>query len=262
MRVFLKNLRKNWRGGIIAPLSIALFIPIIASIWPSLEEQAAGFQEILNNPVYKAFLGTVADITTWQGVYFMYIFVWMEWILIFASIFFPVRIISREVEKKTLDIALSYPIPRWRYILEKFSSYMTYNLLYPIILLPLTYFVTEGMGEVLDYSLVGYSLVGVWFLLFAMGAMGLLCSSVFLDSGRSTGVAAILLLGQYILLRVGQMTESVSWVKQFSLFKYLNYGTILQLGYLPTDELITVAAMGVISLTAALYIFQRRELAY
>ena len=91
------------------PLSIALFVPIIASIWPTLKEQAASFQELLKNPIYKAFLGQVVDISTWQGVYFMYIFVWMEWILIFASIFFPVRIISREVEKKTLDIALSYP---------------------------------------------------------------------------------------------------------------------------------------------------------
>ena len=262
MRVYLKNLRKQWRGGILAPLSIALFVPVIASIWPSLQAQAASFQELLKNPVYKAFLGQVADISTWQGVYFMYIFVWMEWILIFESIFFPVRIISREVEKKTLDISLSYPIPRWRYILEKFSSYLTYNLLYPILLMTLSYFVTEGIGETMNYALVGYSLIGVWFLLFALGAMGLLCSSIFLDSGRSTGFAAILILGQYIMLRVGQLTESVSWVKKYSLFNYLNYNTIIELGYLPTDELFIVAAVGVITLTAALYIFQRRELAY
>jgi len=262
MRVYLKNLRKQWRGGIMPPLSIALFVPIIASIWPTLKEQAASFQELLKNPIYKAFLGQVVDISTWQGVYFMYIFVWMEWILIFASIFFPVRIISREVEKKTLDIALSLPIPRWRYILEKFSSYLTFNLLYPIILLPLSYFVTEGIGEVMNYTLVGYSLIGVWFLLFALGSMGLLCSSIFLDSGRSTALAAVLVLGQYITLKVGQLTESVSWVKQFSMFNYLNYNTIIELGYLPTDELIIVTAVGVITLLVALYLFQRRELAY
>jgi ABC-2 type transport system permease protein len=262
MRVFLKNIQKKWRGGILPPLSIGLFVPVIASIWPSLKAQAAGFQELLNNPIYKAFLGQVADISTWQGVFFMYIFVWMDWILIFASIFFPVRIISREVEKNTLDIALSYPISRWRYILEKFTSYMTYNLLYPLLLLPLTYFVTEGMGEVIDYGLVGQSLVGVCFLLFALGAMGLLCSSIFLDSGRSTAFAAVLVLGQYILLRVGQLTEGVSWLKQFSVFNYLNYNTVLQLGYLPTDELVIVAAIGIMSLISALYIFQRRELTY
>ena len=128
--------------------------------------------------------------------------------------------------------------------------------------MPLSYFVTEGIGEVMNYTLVGYSLIGVWFLLFALGSMGLLCSSIFLDSGRSTALAAVLVLGQYITLKVGQLTESVSWVKQFSMFNYLNYNTIIELGYLPTDELIIVTAVGVITLLVALYLFQRRELAY
>ena len=262
MRIYLKNLRKQWRGGFFPPILVALFVPMIGAIWPSFQDQAAAFGELLKNPVYQAFLGEVVDLSSWEGLYFLYIFVWMEYVVLFTTIFYPVRVISREVEKKTLDISLSYPIPRWRYVLEKYASWLTFNMLYPLIILPLTYIVSEGMGEPINYSIVGYSLAGVWLLLFALGSMSLLCSSIFLDSGSSTGAAAVVVIGQYILLKVGQLTDSVSWVQKYSLFNYLNHATVRTLGYLPMDEVLIVVSVGVVALSAALYIFQKRELAY
>jgi len=255
-------MRKGLRGGIFPPILVALFVPMMAGIWPTFQEQADSFTELLKNPVYQAFLGQIPDLSSWEGLFFLYIFVWMEYVVLFTTIFYPVRVISKEVEKKTLDISLSYPIPRWRYILEKYSSWLTFNFLYPLIILPLTYFVSEGMGEPINYIVVGYSLIGVWFLLFALGSMSLLCSSVFLDSGSSTGAAAVVVIGQYILLKVGQLTESVNWVQKYSMFNYLNHNTIRGLGYIPTDELLIVAVVGVVALLAALYIFENRELAY
>ena len=77
------------------------------------------------NQIYRAFLGSLglADVGTWQGMYTMYIFIWLEMILLFIVIFFPSRMITSEVDKKTLDMSLSLPIPRWKYLLEKFMVY-------------------------------------------------------------------------------------------------------------------------------------------
>ena len=136
-RVYLKNLKKNWKSGIIPPLIMGLIIPLIASIWPQLKSAAEVFKTILENPAYQAVLGSLGfvDISKWEGMFYMYIFIWLEMILLFIVIFFPSRMITTEVDKKTLDMSLSLPIPRWRYLLEKFLVYLTYNLLYPVIIL-------------------------------------------------------------------------------------------------------------------------------
>mgnify|MGYP007027661028 CR=1 FL=1 len=57
MRVYLTNLRKGWKGGIITPLFVSLIVPLIAGIWPSFKEQAAAFAGFLKSPVHRALLG-------------------------------------------------------------------------------------------------------------------------------------------------------------------------------------------------------------
>ncbi len=47
MRVYLKNLMKGWKGGVITPFIISLFTFMIGAIWPSFQEQSAAFAEIL-----------------------------------------------------------------------------------------------------------------------------------------------------------------------------------------------------------------------
>ena len=57
------------------------------------------------------------------------------------------------------------------------------------------------------------------------------------------------------------MVESLNYLKKFTLFNYLEPAAILDHGKLPLDELFVVAGVGTVALLAALYIFQRRELA-
>ncbi|MFQ5820671.1 MAG: ABC transporter permease [Candidatus Heimdallarchaeota archaeon] len=260
VNVYLKGVRKQWLIGIAVPLSVAIFIPLIASIWPDMKAQAAAWAEFLKNPIYKAFLGDVADLSTWAGFYNMYIFVWLEWIIMFVAIFIPARIISNEVNKNTLDVMLSYPIPRWRFVLEKFSVYLSYNFLYPIILVFVTYYYTNALNEQMNYTTLTYSLIGVWLLLFAFGAISLLCGSIFLD--RAVSASGAFILSQFLFKSIGQLQESLEILKKLSLFSYLNASTIVDLGRLPWDELFIVVVVGLLALLAALYIFQKRELAF
>ena len=264
VRVYLKNLRKNWLNGIAPPIIVTMFIPLITSIWPEFKEKASVFTELMKNPVYRAFLGKLglADLGTWQGFFSIEIFVWLEMILVYITIFVPVRLISTEVDKRTLDVMLSYPIPRWRYLFEKFSVYLSFNFLYPIVILIITYLSTEAVNEIMDYTILTYALLGVWFWFFALGALSLLCGTIFLESSKSLSAAGVLIVGQFILVRIGDLVESLNILKKLSLFNYLNPGTIMELGMLPLDELFIVAGVGILALLGALYIFQNRELAF
>lgn len=263
VHVYLKELRKKWFSGIAGPFFVCIFVLMITYIWPEFRDQASNFMELLKNPFYKVFLGQLglADISTWQGFFFMYLFLWLEWVLLYVTIFVPVRLISTEIDKKTLDVTLSYPIPRWRYILEKFSVYLSYNLLYPILMFVITYLSTTAINESMNYAILSYSLIGVWFMFFALGALSLLCGTIFLESNKALSAAGVLILGQYLLERIGGLVESLRILQNLSLFHYLNAGTIADLGKLPLNELFTVAGVGILALSSALYIFQKRELA-
>lgn len=263
MRVYLKNLQKGWKGGIISPFFVSMFTPLIASIWPSMKEQAAIFAEFLKSPIYQALLGQmgVMDITTWQGFFYMEVGLTLEFVVVFLAILIPTRIITGEVDKNTLDVTLSYPIPRWRYLLEKFMVYLTYSLLYPAFVYIMAVVATNSLGETMDMTVLGHSMIGFWLWLFALGALSLLCGTVFLDSNRALSASGILIVTQYVMTRLGDLGD-LSFLKDFSLFNYLSTGSIFQNGGMILNELAVVLGVGIAALATALYVFQKRELAY
>ena len=262
VHVYFTFLKKNWLWGIIPPSLVGIMVPFIGSIWPEIENEMAAFSELLNSPAYQAILGSLGalDITTFTGFYYTEIFTWLEMVILFVTILVPSKLISSEVDKKTLDFILSYPISRWRYTLEKFSVYLTYNLLYLPLILILSYQSVASLNVELNFVLLSYSLIGIWFLLFALGALSLLCGVIFFEPNRAIAASGLLILGQYILVRVAGLTESLSFLKHISLFNYLNANTILTMNRIPLDELLIVITFGILALISALVIFQKREI--
>ena len=263
MRVYLKNLQKGWKGGVITPFILSLFTLVLGGIWPSFQEQSAGFAELLKNPIYQAILGEIAlfDISTWQGFFYIEVGVILEFSVIFLAILIPARIVAGEVDKNTLDVTLSYPIPRWRYLLEKFMVYLTYSLLYPSFVYIMAVVSTNSLGETMDMTVLGHSMIGFWLWLFALGALSLLCGTVFLDSNRALSASGILIVTQYVMTRFGNF-GNLSFLKDYTVFNYLSTGSIFQNGGMILNELAVVLGVGIAALAAALYVFQKRELAY
>jgi ABC-2 type transport system permease protein len=119
-----------------------------------------------------------------------------------------------------------------------------------------------GVGETINVVTFTYSTIGVWLLFFSLGSISLLCGAVFLKSKKALTASGLVILGQYILVRVGGMVEAAKYVKFLSLFNYLNAGTIANSGTMPIIELLVVIVVGITALVGALYIFQKRELAF
>lgn len=263
VNVMLKDMWKKWLAGILPPVIIILFIPMITGLWPTIKDQMAAFQEILQNPVYIAILGQlgIADITTFEGFYNMYIFVILEMLMIFITMLIPVRMVTTEVDKRTLDITLSYPISRWRFLFEKFAVYLIYNLLYPILILIITLISNRIISEDMNYVLLLYSTIGSWLLFFSLGAISLLCGAIFLEGKKAIAAAGGIIIGMWILVRIGGIVESINFLKYLSLFNYLNAAKIFANGAMPLDELFIVLGIGLVSLVSALVIFEKRELA-
>ena len=268
LTIYRKNLKKYWVIGVSFPIAIIIFIPFIGSIWPELREQMTVFEELLKSPIYRVMLGDLVDLSTWQGMYFMYIFMLLEWVMIFATIFIPARLISSEMDNNTLDVMLSYPISRWRYAAEKFGVYLTYNLLYPVLILAMTFLTNEMMisldfitaEEAVDLLLVLYAGIGSWLLFFALGSLSFICGMVFLESNKAMAFSGLVILGQYMMERFGGIVESINFLQEFSIFHYLTYQSINHSGKILLGDVIIVLSVALIATASALYIFERREL--
>jgi hypothetical protein len=63
------------------------------------------------------------------------------------------------------------------------------------------------------------------------------------------------------MTRLGDLGD-LSFLKDYTVFNYVSTGTILQNGGIHMNELAVVVGVGVMALAAALYVFQKRELAY
>lgn len=283
VHVYLKNLRKSWLTGIVPPLFVAGFVATIAIGFPSLRDTILDRLSQMSNPIYQAILGDLGLEglgLTWEGALFMYSGGTMNIILLFVALFIPARLLSTEIDKNTLDVMLSYPIPRWRYLLEKFSVYLTYGLLFPISLIVILIGSTEVMKIVyadgyvyenvvyyyeIDTSLVLNYALSIFLLLFALGALSLLCASIFLESNKSLTVAGALILSQYLLESLGGLLggllEGFVEIQAFSLFHYFKIDTIVETGMLPLFDVIIVTGVGILALVGALVIFHKREFA-
>ena len=269
LNVYLKHMAKKWKSILTPTLTIGLFVIMIAGLWPALSEQAEAFQHILENPMYQSILGSIGNVyfTTWEGAYYLYIFIWLEFIIVFITIFTPTRLITNEVEKKTLDIALSYPIPKWRYLLEKYSVYLTYNLLYPIVIMLTGYLSTLALSSsnpeiTMNYEMLFYASISVWLYFFALGSVSLLVSTIFLDSRKSLAAAGVLILGMFLLPRFAAAAESIEFLKYLSVFNYFSPGKIYAEQTFLVGDFFIVFGFGLVCLIASLWIFQKRELTY
>ena len=271
MRTYFKNFKKNWKSGIFPPFIMIIFVPLIASLWPQFKDAADLFREVLESPGFTALVGHLGlnDFGTWEGIYFMYIFIWLEYILLFIVIFFPSRMITNEVDKKTLDMTLSFPIKRWKYILEKFMVFLTYNLIYPILTMIVSYATTEILqiydpDVSLNYLKLFYASIGIWMWFFVLGSISLLCGAIFLHSRKALTASAVIIIGMYIVVRIGGAADSLSWLQYFSIFNYMAAGNIQILDPLvfPVGDFFILLGAGLAALIGALVIFQKRELTY
>jgi len=279
LTIYTKFLRKGWLFAVLPGLVMASFGFLMAALWPEFEKilvENPAFNELLENDIYTALLGGGAlDMSTYQGFFSIELFTIVEFLMLFLAVFIPVRIISSEVDKNTLDIALSYPIPRWHFLAQKYLVYLSQMIFIPVSIIisgilsaeALNALYYEGIIELtgpITFNYEGLILAGfaMFILFFSLGALSLLAAALFLESGRSIAGAGIIVIGMWIINSIGGLVEGINFIQDFSFFHHLIPRNSLQTGVIEFDGFLIVVFTGVLALIGALYIFNRRELAY
>ena len=264
-KIYSTDMKKKWVGGILPALLMGLLALYMAVIWPEMAEAMAGFEELMQSPIYQAMIGSGildVELTTFKGVFAAMIGFYLLIFVIIMGMFKGTKLVSQEIEKETMDITLSYPIPRWRLLLEKFAVINTFSVFFVVF----TGLATAGgasmVGIKVDMVPIWITLGAVWFLFYTAYAISLLCGVIFLKSSKSLMAAGGILIFFLVIDRVGGAVESTEWMTNLSIFSLLDFTVIMGSDTLPIVEVIIVFSIGTTCLIAALAIFERREITY
>ena len=260
---------KSSRGGIIAwSLFLLLYALLMVYMLESMKDIADTLNEYLDmfGTMVEVFAGEMGSILNPDGSISLgkwlsieYLALWPVMMSVYA-IFHAGGVAAKEVERGTMDMLLSQPVPRRHIIVSKF-------LAFPIAIV--TVAVTSIVGVLIGMAIIGnYSDLGGVLLAFfpalliplAVASYSLLFSCIFLEP-RKVMIAAGSLTGLFYILNIlARAVEPLKWLGNLSIFHYYTPAAItsdLSMNWLGIGIYLGII---IVTFTASLYVFQRRDI--
>jgi ABC-2 type transport system permease protein len=261
--IFGSTLRENK----IALLSVGGYLVLIVMLVGVLGQDfdMEGFSKIANSTAGRAIFGMEGLSTEGGFIPFLSVQVYGSFFgLLFggALAFFVGSTIARNIENGMIELALSRPISRTRYYLERWLGALAMIVILSAVLLA-TCAVADQLFEQTNINwgrLIATQALGAA-LWFACVGIGMLTSVIF-SAGRAGGGAALgVVVLFYLFNTIGAVSDSLSFLNTVSLFKYAPLSPLLLRGDLTWWHPLLLIVIGLGTGLAGLVHFNRRDLA-
>ncbi|MFX0052247.1 MAG: ABC transporter permease subunit [Candidatus Hermodarchaeota archaeon] len=271
LTIYKKQLQKTWLFWMIPVALLVAMALLVVGIWPDyepiLKQMESVFQE---NPLFASLLGE-STIGSFEGFVSIEMFIVADFIFMGLILLVGTIAIAREADSGTLDVILSYPIPRWKFLLEKLLAIITLSLTFPILVWGTIHMGAEILNVDFESEAFFIAILGKWLVYMVFTCITLLCSVIFMETTKTLGSAGLIIGGSWIFERFGGLirtanVEIADIIQGVSLFHYLDGSTVMNTlmanETYPFGELLLVLAIGIGALLAALFLFQKREFSY
>lgn len=272
LTIYRKQLQKTWLFWILPIGLLVAMALLLIYIWPDYEPIMAEFEAVLaDNPIFAALLGEGTlnlGISSFEGFASVEMFMVADIVFMALILLFGTMAIAREADSGTLDVFLSYPVPRWKFLLEKLLAFITLTLAFPIGVWAVIAVGAEGLNIDFNSEAFLIALLGKWVVYMVFTCITLLCSVIFMETTKTLGSAGLIIGASWIFERFGGLirtasAETADILQGVSLFHYLDGGVVLNTLMnnrdFPLDELALVLAVGIGALLGALFLFRKRE---
>jgi ABC-2 type transport system permease protein len=230
--VFLKTLNDKrtaflWWAG-----CTGLMFFWLTTMFPAMQNigNFAQFIEVMPES-YRVLVGDITGLDTLDGFLSLYLTnMSIPIIVIIYSISYGGSLLFNEEEEGTFDLLLSYPLPRWRVVLEKVAAVGVFTVAlmlvsYISIRLGLVV-VGESLGEVhLLAGMLNVLPMGMFFF-----ALPLCLTALNGSRGLAGGVAGGLAAVTYLVNNLGEASNLPEWVIYLSPWYYYGGSTVLTEG--------------------------------
>lgn len=218
-------------------IGYGVLIALVVILYPTLQSNETMLNVVQGLGLFSMFSNAAIDVgmmTSFGGYLAIQAFGWAPLILSVFMMSQAMNAVIREEERGTLDILLSMPIPRWRFLVEKALATLV-ALVGILFLMGTSLLVSAALVEGADID-VGNAIAGVWHVLpisMVIYCAALLFSMIFNSTRAAMGWSAVLVIGSYFIRTISDIAGDVAWVqvlRRFSIFHYYSSIRTLAVG--------------------------------
>lgn len=271
MRLFLLNLRFSlggiiaWSGAVLAWTVVLFYFydslgqaEFLESYLGMIEGMPEGMKQALGlSQVGSQGLEGLLSVELYMNTEYL---IWLPLLLGIYAVFFGSGLVAKDAEKGTLEFILSQPVRRYQVVAAKFA---VFNVALAAVSAASVVGLLVGaalIGESLDVANLLLLHLQAYVLVLAVAAYASLFSVLYLSNGRALMVSGLITAAMYILNFVGLALGSFQWLQRASFFYYYQGLPILREGQMNIAGLALHAAFAVAALTAAVVLFERRDI--
>ena len=260
--ILAKTLRDQRRSYAAWCVSVVLLVAMYVAIWPSIKGQPSmnDFLDQMPDAMRNLFAMGGADLSTPVGYIQVELLSFLGPILlILHAVLAGSSAVAGEEDRRTLDLLLMTPVPRWRVVLEKAAA-MVLGTLGLAALLGVALVVEGSLADMaLPVPEVAAAMLHLGLLGLVFGALALAVGAATGRLGLSRGVPVLVAVLTYVLNGLGGL---VSWLEPFRswspFFQYSGHDP-LRNGVSALAVAVAVATIGIL-VAASTWAFERRDL--
>ncbi|MCD5322897.1 MULTISPECIES: ABC transporter permease subunit [Pontibacillus] len=266
MSLYLRMLRLHLMSITAFSFISALYMLLIIWIFPTFADKMDVMNELISSmPAgfiqafgLEAGMGSLGEFLSSKYYEMIYII-----ILSIYSITITNQLIAQFIDRGSMAYLLATPFSRTKVALIQFSVFLTGLL---VIMIVTTVTGLWGQNSLIlstnqmdVQAFIEVNLLGT-LLFFAIGSINFLLSCSFNDEKRALGLASFVIFLMYGFDIVAKLTEKLSWLEYASIFSFFQASDILRSGSASVYSYIGLIIIGLITLSASIWIFKKRDL--
>ena len=262
MNIFLRELRAGIKSLVIWSVIIALLIVVATAKFSAFagNPDMLAILDSMPKPLLDAFGMQSFNLTTVSGFYGLML-IYLGLMGAIAAAMWGSGIISKEERDRTVEFSLVLPVSRSRVITAKALAALVNCVALVLIswgvsaLAVQSYNPDRAFFDFLRLEMLAMGLIELIFL-----AVGLLLGCAMKQYKRAGSTAVSLILVTYFMSVISAMHKDLDFLKYFTPFRYYDAAVFLHSGQLEGKFLLISAAIVVVSLAAAYWSYNKRDL--
>jgi len=251
------QLRSRVRSTVIWGVALGALGALYVALFPSMSGLLERYMEEAPQEMQQYMGGLQGPITIEQWLGMEFINALIPVALPFLVMVIGARAIAGREERKTLDLLLSNPLPRWQVVVAGLGT-MAVSLAGVLVITGvLTYIAVPVAGVALSPGRLTAALAAIWPLCLFFGSVALLVSALIRRGALAIAIPGVILVGMYVIDSLAQISKTIEPLRVVSLFYHL--GQPLEGDFPWTATLLILAGVCIVT-GAAIAVFARRDI--
>ncbi len=262
MNIFIRELKANLKSLVIWSVIIVLLTMIAVAKFSAFagDPKMLAMLDSMPPALLDALNMRAFNLTTLSGFYGI-MFIYFGLMGAIAAAMWGSDIISKEERDKTVEFSLVLPVTRSRVITAKALAALVNCIAFVLITWAVSlvavrsYNPGQAFHDFLALEMQAMLAIELIFL-----AIGLLLGCAMKQYKLSGSTAVAIILVTYFMSIISVMQENLDFLKYFTPFKYFDAGELFRSGKMDATYLFLSATIIIVSVVAAYWIYNRRDL--